>query len=92
MLPVIVFSIWRIAQRTLKRSHDARQREYVLFDALFQVLSGSRMIKAYRGEAAETKSAIEKGQAYFDVLIDIVRLRVRSWVLLETVTGLGPSL
>ncbi len=89
VLPAAVFPIYLIARRTLQKSYSVRKAGYVLFDLILQMLHGIRIIKAYRGEEEEARSAVEKGRLYFDELIEMVRIRSLSEVALESLAGLG---
>jgi len=88
-LPVAVVPLWLIARRILQRSFTVRKRGYVLFDVILQLLRGIRIIKAYRGEEAEARTAVDKGRLYFDALVSMVRVRSLSQALLESLAGLG---
>lgn len=81
--------IYLIAKRTLGRSYAVRKSGYVLFDVILQLLRGIRVIKTYRGEQEEARTAIEKGRRYFDELIEMVRVRALAQVVLESLAGLG---
>lgn len=89
VMPVAVLPIVIIARRTRERSFAVRKSGYRLFDAILQILQGIRVIKAYRGEDAEAVETIAKGRAYFDSLIQIVRIRALSDVVLASLSGVG---
>jgi subfamily B ATP-binding cassette protein MsbA len=88
-LPVAVIPLWLIARMILQRSFAVRKRGYVLFDVILQLLRGIRIIKSYRGEEQEARTAVEKGRLYFDALVAMVRVRSLSQALLESLAGLG---
>ena len=88
-LPITVVPIVLVARRTLRRSYTLRRSGYVLFDVILQLMRGIRIIKAYRGEEEEARSAIAKGRTYFDELIEMVRAQSLARVLLESIAGLG---
>jgi len=88
-LPLTVLPIVVVARRTLKRSYTLRRSGYVLFDVILQLMRGIRIIKAYRGEEEEARSALAKGRAYFDELIEMVRAQSLARVMLESIAGLG---
>ncbi|MFP5355998.1 MAG: ABC transporter ATP-binding protein [Gemmatimonadota bacterium] len=88
-LPLTVLPIVLVARRTLRRSYSVRRTGYVLFDVILQMMRGIRVIKAYCGEEAEARSALEKGRAYFDELIEMVRAQSLARVMLESLAGLG---
>ncbi len=89
VLPLAVYPIFRLARGILLRSRRVRRRGYVLFDVILQVLRGIRVIKAYRGEQAEARTAVDKARLYFDELIEIVRVRSLAQVVLESLAGMG---
>jgi subfamily B ATP-binding cassette protein MsbA len=89
VLPAAVFPIYWIAKKTLQRSFTVRRTGYVLFDVILQMLRGIRIIKAYRGESEEARTAIEKGRMYFDELVEMVRVHGLATVILESLAGLG---
>jgi subfamily B ATP-binding cassette protein MsbA len=89
VLPIAVYPVYRLARGILARSRRVRRRGYVLFDVILQFLRGIRVIKAYRGEAAESKTAVDQARLYFDELVDIVRVRSLAQVVLESLAGLG---
>ena len=89
VLPLAVYPIFRLARGVLLRSRRVRRRGYVLFDVILQFLRGIRVIKAYRGEQEEARTAVEKARLYFDELIEIVRVRSLAQVVLESLAGLG---
>ena len=89
VLPLAVFPIYRIARGVLLRSRRVRRRGYVLFDVVLQILRGARIIKAYRGEAEEARTAVAKAKLYFDELVEITRVRSLARVVLESIAGLG---
>ncbi|MEO6446117.1 MAG: ABC transporter ATP-binding protein [Gemmatimonadaceae bacterium] len=88
-LPLTVLPIVLVARRTMRRSFSLRRSGYVLFDVILQMMRGIRVIKAFRGEEEEARSALEKGRNYFDELIEMVRLQSLARVLLESLAGLG---
>lgn len=88
-LPLTVLPIVLLARRTMRRSFTIRRSGYVLFDVILQMMRGIRIIKAYRGEEEEARSALEKGRRYFDELIEMVRAQSLARVMLESLAGLG---
>ncbi len=88
-LPLTVLPIVVVARRTMQRSFTLRRSGYVLFDVILQLMRGIRIIKAYRGEEEEARSALAKGHAYFDELIEMVRAQSLARVMLESIAGLG---
>ena len=88
-LPLTVLPIVLVARRTMRRSFTLRRSGYVLFDVILQMMRGIRIIKAYRGEEEEARSALEKGRNYFDELVEMVRAQSLARVMLESLAGLG---
>jgi ABC-type multidrug transport system fused ATPase/permease subunit len=89
VVPIALFPLFRIARGILIRSRSVRRRGYVLFDVILQILRGIRVVKAYRGEEEEARTAVEKGRLYFDELIEMTRVRALARVVLESLAGFG---
>ncbi len=89
VLPIAIVPVYLVARRTLRRSYNVRRTGYVLFDVILQLLRGIRVIKTYRGEEAEARSAVEKGRQFFDELVEMVRVRSLANVALESIASLG---
>ncbi|MCL7958848.1 MAG: ABC transporter ATP-binding protein/permease [marine benthic group bacterium] len=89
VLPLAVIPIVLTARRILARSFAVRRTGYVLYDVILQLLQGIRVIKVFQGEDAEANAAVEKGRAYFDQLIEMVRVRSLASVYLGSLSGLG---
>ncbi len=89
VLPLAVIPIVLTARRILARSFAVRRTGYVLYDVILQLLQGIRVIKVFQGEEAEANAAIERGRAYFDQLIEMVRVRSLASVYLSSLSGLG---
>ena len=89
VLPLAVIPIVLTARRILARSFAVRRTGYVLYDVILQLLQGIRVIKVFQGEETEANAAIEKGRAYFDQLIEMVRVRSLASVYLGSLSGLG---
>ena len=89
ILPLAVIPIVLTARKILARSFAVRRTGYVLYDVILQLLQGIRVIKVFQAEDAEAKAAIDKGRAYFDQLIEMVRVRSLASVYLGSLSGLG---
>lgn len=89
VLPLAALPVFYISRRTLQRSHSVRRAGYVLFDVVLQLIRGIRIIKAYRGEKEEARSAIERARRYFDELIALVRVYSLAQVVLQSLAALG---
>jgi ABC-type multidrug transport system fused ATPase/permease subunit len=89
VLPLAVLPVLVYARRTQQRSYSLRRTGYVLFDVILQLMRGIRIIKAYGAAETEARSALAKGHAYFDELIEMVRVQSLARVMLESLAGLG---
>lgn len=89
VLPPASLPIVLVANRIRSRSFRARKHGYVVFDIMLQLLTGIRVIRAYRAEGREAALAVEKGNLYFDEMIAMTRLRALAQILLELLAGLG---
>ena len=89
VLPVVSLPIFFVAQRLRHRSYIVRQRGYVLFDMILEILKGMRVIKTFQGEEIQTRMSIEKGNDFFDQQIEVVRLQALGRVGMESLAGLS---
>ncbi len=89
VLPVVSLPVYFVAQGLRKRSYQVRRTDYVLFDMILEILKGMRVIKTFRGEEIQTRMSVEKGSAYFDELIHVVRLQAMGRVGMESLAGLS---
>ncbi len=88
-LPLGVFPLLMIGRATREKSFEVRETRYALFDAVLQILRGIRVTKVYHGEGAAAREAVRKGSAHFDALIEMVRIRAMSRVVLQSLSGLS---
>jgi ABC-type multidrug transport system fused ATPase/permease subunit len=88
-LPLGVFPLLLIGRATREKSFEVRETRYALFDAVLQILRGIRVTKVYHGEGAAAREAVQKGSAHFDALIEMVRIRAMSQVVLRSLSGLS---
>jgi subfamily B ATP-binding cassette protein MsbA len=88
IIPLAMVPIAYIARRVLVRSWGVRRKGTALFDTLLQLLRGIRVIKVYRGEAAEGERTITQARRYFDELVEMERTRAMARVVLESIGGL----
>ena len=56
---------------------------------ILEILNGMRVIKTFRGEEIQTRMSMEKGNAYFDELIHMIRLQALGRVGMESLAGLS---
>ncbi|MGH7506770.1 MAG: ABC transporter transmembrane domain-containing protein, partial [Longimicrobiales bacterium] len=75
VLPIAVYPVFRVARSILLRSRKVRRSGFRLFDVILQILRGIRVIKTYRGEAEEARTAADRARVYFDELVAITRVR-----------------
>lgn len=87
VLPLAVFPLVMLAQRTTRQSFTIRKRNSALMDTIYQVLRGIRVIRVFKGEEAELGAIETRARSYFDAMLDIVRLQSFSRVLLESLSG-----
>ncbi len=89
VLPVVSLPIFLVAKQLRVRSYAVRKTGYLLFDMILEILNGMRVIKTFRGEEMQTRMSIEKGNAYFDELIHMIRLQALGRVAMESLAGLS---
>ena len=89
VLPVVSLPIFLLAKQLRVRSYGVRKTGYLLFDMILEILNGMRVIKTFRGEEIQTRMSIEKGNAYFDELIQMIRLQALGRVGMESLAGLS---
>ncbi|HUP20761.1 MAG TPA: ABC transporter ATP-binding protein [Gemmatimonadota bacterium] len=89
LLPLAAWPAVRIARRALTRSFGVRRQGVALFDVLFQLLRGIRVIKVYQGERAEADRTLARARAWFDELIEMERVRALAKVVLDSLGGLS---
>ena len=89
VLPIVSLPIFLISKQLRVRSYTVRKTGYLLFDMILEILNGMRVIKTFRGEEIQTRMSIEKGSAYFDELIRMIRLQALGRVGMESLAGLS---
>jgi subfamily B ATP-binding cassette protein MsbA len=87
--PLVSLPLALVARRIREKSFEIRKTGYVFFDIILQIMSGVRVLKAFRAEEREAQITIEKGNVYFDEMIESVRLQSIGQVMLESLAGLG---
>jgi ABC-type multidrug transport system fused ATPase/permease subunit len=92
VLPLAVFPLFRIAQKTRARSFEVRRASHVVFDVILQILRGIRIIKVFQGEEQEARNTSAKAQRYLEAEVRSVRVREFSTVVLESLAGLSIAL
>jgi len=89
VLPLVSLPVFLLAKQLRVRSYGVRKTGYLLFDMILEILNGMRVIKTFRGEEIQTRMSIEKGNAYFDELIHMIRLQALGRVGMESLAGLS---
>ncbi len=89
VLPAVSLPVFLVSQRLRVRSLRVRKTGYVLFDMTLEILRGMRVIKTFQGEEIQTRMSIDKGRAFFDELIQMVRLQAMGRVGMESLAGLS---
>lgn len=89
VLPLAAVPILIAVRRMVRRAREVRRTGYVLFDAIIQSLRGIRIIKVFGGEDREAQAALDKGQRYFDELIEMVRISSATQVVLQSLASAG---
>ncbi len=89
VLPIVSLPIFLISKQLRVRSFAVRKTSYLLFDMILEILKGMRVIKTFRGEEMQVQMSIVKGAAYFDELIQMIRLQALGRVGMESLAGLS---
>jgi subfamily B ATP-binding cassette protein MsbA len=88
VVPVATLPIYIIAKKTLNASFKIRKTGYLLADIVLQILRGIRVIKVFQGENTQARASVEKGQIFYDNLIDQTRVQRLAAVVMESISGL----
>ncbi|MCA9214005.1 MAG: ABC transporter ATP-binding protein [Planctomycetales bacterium] len=89
VLPALSLPILLVSKQLRERSYTVRKTGYLLFDMILEILKGMRVIKTFHGEKFQLKTGLEKGAAYFDELIHMIRLQALGRVGMESLAGLS---
>jgi subfamily B ATP-binding cassette protein MsbA len=89
LIPLAVLPIASIARKTVIRSIAVRQKSVAIFDILYQLLVGIRIIKVYEAEQQQADRTMERAQAYFDELMDMEKVRAWAKVALESLSAVS---
>ncbi|MDH3718727.1 MAG: ABC transporter ATP-binding protein/permease, partial [Planctomycetota bacterium] len=89
VLPAVSLPLLIVSKQLRERSYTVRKTGYLLFDMVLEILKGMRVIKTFRGEEMQARMSVTKGSAYFDELVQIVRLQALGRVLMESLAGLS---
>jgi len=89
VLPIVSLPIFFVASQLRARSYKVRRTEYLLFDVILEILQGMRVIKTFQGEEMQTRMSIHKSSAYFDEMIQMIRLQALGRVGMESLAGLS---
>ncbi len=88
VIPIASLPVYFISQRILKASHKVRSTGFQLSDVVLEILRGIRVIKIFQAEAAQTRLSIAKGDAFYNNVIDQLRIQKLTAVLNESLAGL----
>ncbi|MCA9170656.1 MAG: ABC transporter ATP-binding protein, partial [Planctomycetales bacterium] len=89
VLPAVSAPIFLVSKQLRVHSFTVRKTGYLLFDMILEILKGMRVIKTFRGEELQLQMGMQKGGAYFDELIHMVRLQALGRVGMESLAGLS---
>lgn len=88
LIPVASLPIYLISMRTLKASFQLRLTGFQLSDIVIQILRGIRVIKIFQAEDAQTRLSVAKGEAFYDNVIEQMKVQKLTGVLNESLSGL----
>ncbi|MCD6327437.1 ABC transporter ATP-binding protein [bacterium] len=88
-LPLVIYPIMHIGTRLLEASRSARFHGVRIMDLLMQILSGIRVVKAFRGEEREAKACENSADELFKQIMKMVRTRSLSGVIFDSLAGFG---
>jgi subfamily B ATP-binding cassette protein MsbA len=89
VLPIVSLPVFLVSKQMRLRSYTVRKTGYILFDMVLEILKGMRVIKTFRGEEIQVDMSVRKGSAYFDEMIQMVRLQALGRVGMESLAGLS---
>ncbi len=89
IIPIAVLPIASVARKTVVRSHVVRQKSVAVFDILYQLLAGIRVIKVYEAEQQQADRTMTSAQTYFDELMNMERVRAWAKVALESLSSVA---
>lgn len=88
-LPLLLLPLLYVGARILEASRRARFHGVHIVNLLIQILSGIRIVKAFRGEEREAQACLQSGIDYFKEFMRMVKTRSLSGVMFDSVAGLG---
>ena len=88
VIPIAAMPIYLISARTLRASFKLRLSGFQLSDIVIEILRGIRVIKIFRAEDTQTRLSVEKGEAYYDDVIEQVKIQKLMAVVNESLSGL----
>ena len=89
LLPLAVAPLYFLMQRIVHRSFGVRRRSVVLFDMMFQLLAGIRVLRIYQGEEAEARRVIDRARRYHTEMVAMERVRALARAAIESTAGVG---
>jgi len=88
LIPIVSMPIYLISLRALRTSFKLRLSGFQLSDIVIQILRGIRVIKIFRAEETQTRLSVEKGEAYYDNVIEQLKVQKLTGVVNESLSGL----
>ena len=88
VIPIAAMPIYLISMRTLRASFKLRLTGFQLSDIVIQILRGIRVIKIFRAEDTQNRLSVEKGEAFYDNVIEQVKVQKLTGVVNESLSGL----
>jgi subfamily B ATP-binding cassette protein MsbA len=90
--PIILFPMARLGRRVRKSSRQSLEKLEDVTETLQQMLSGIRMVKAFRLEAQKSADLREANRNFFRKSMKLVKARVLSKTIVELSYGVGVGL
>ena len=88
-LPVATLPVMHIGAKILEASKKLRFHGVHIINLLMQILSGMRVVKAFRGEEREATACEESARQLLQAVLAVVRRRSLSGVIFDSLAGLG---
>jgi ATP-binding cassette, subfamily B, bacterial MsbA len=88
VIPIAAMPIYLISSRTLRAAFKLRLSGFQLSDIVIEILRGIRVIKIFRAEDTQTRLSVEKGEAFYDNVIEQLKVQKLTAVVNESLSGL----
>ena len=89
VLPAAFSLVARIGKRIKKVAHMTQIKLAHITESLSEGLGGIKVVKAFTMERLESEKFADKGQSYYREYMKVMRLTEASYLIMETVGGLG---